>query len=149
VAHAVIGLLLAGSMYDIVRDQEHWPFSQYPMFSTVWRAREFTWHRLYGVTETGEEFALVDHGYITPFDQSRLPKALRQIARQGDSDRRLRQAVADCFARYHDLRNRGTHAGPPLRALRLYEVHWILDPQGRNVDRPDRRKLLSEYVGGS
>src|SRR5262245_23145081 len=67
--------LIAGSLYDIVRNEEHWPFSQYPMFSGVWRAPSFTWLRLFGVTARGEEFPLDDNQYIRPFDQSRLSKA--------------------------------------------------------------------------
>src|SRR4051812_31324305 len=67
---------IAGSAYDLVTDQEHWPFSQYPMFSGVWRSPTFKWLRLYGVNADGNEFPLDANAYVTPFDQSRLPKAL-------------------------------------------------------------------------
>src|SRR4051794_7419234 len=75
----VLAALIAGSAYDIVRDEEHWPFSQYPMFSGTWRSPRFTWLRLFGVTADGREFALDRNEYIAPFDESRLPKVLRRM----------------------------------------------------------------------
>ena len=72
---AVIG----GSAFDILADQEHWPFSQYPMFSGLWTSPTFTWLRLFGVTADGREFALDANRYVAPFDQSRLPKALKRM----------------------------------------------------------------------
>src|SRR5437868_3920033 len=54
----LFGALILGHLYDIVRDEEHWPFSQYPMFNTVWRSPTFTHLRLRGVTQDGTEFPL-------------------------------------------------------------------------------------------
>jgi hypothetical protein len=138
----IVGLL-AGSAYDVAVDQEHWPFSQYPMFSGVWRSPTFTWLRLFGVTFDGREFPLDQNRYVSPFDQSRLPKALRRIVDQ-DDEARVRAALADCLARYEALRLDRRHDGPPLAALRLYELEWTIDPEGANVDLPDRRSLIAE-----
>src|SRR5579872_1933913 len=96
----VFAALIGGSVYDIVTDQEHWPFSQYPMFSTLWRTSTFSWLRLFGVDATGREFPLSSNKYITPFDQSRLPKALRQIMERPNGRRDLQVALSDCLARY-------------------------------------------------
>src|SRR5688500_17914793 len=78
--HTAVNLLIAfivgASLYDIVRDEEHWPFSQYPMFSRVTNSRELRWLRLYGVTHEAKEIALIRYSDVFPFDQSRLPKAL-------------------------------------------------------------------------
>jgi hypothetical protein len=134
---------IAGSAYDIVTDQEHWPFSQYPMFSGTWTSRTFTWLRLFGVTADGQEFALDDNRYIAPFDQSRLPKALRRMMEERDSDPRIRMALPDLFLRYAQLRG-NTHDGPPIVALRLYELEWTIDPHAANVDHPDRRRFIAE-----
>jgi len=136
--------LIGGSLYDIVLDQEHWPFSQYPMFSTVWRAPSFTWFRLFGVKSDGNEFPLDDNSYIRPFDQARLPYAIRRIVGNSHRARRLDEAVRDCFLRYDELARAGAHAGPPLVAMRLYELEWTIDPAAANVNRPDRRRLLAE-----
>jgi hypothetical protein len=135
---------IAGSLYDIVRNEEHWPFSQYPMFSGVWRAPSFTWFRLVGVTASGNEFPLDDNRYIRPFDQSRLPKALRTIANDSGRAPRLKEALRNALTRYAELGRNGSHDGPSLVAMRLYEIEWTIDPAAANVHRPDRRRLVAE-----
>ena len=136
--------LIGGSAYDIATDQEHWPFSQYPMFSGVWRSHTFTWLRLFGVTADGGEFPLDSNEHVAPFDQSRLPKAMKRMLEEPDGASRIHAAVADCLARYEDLRRAEVHDGPPLVAMRLYELEWTIDTAGANVDRPDRRAFIAE-----
>jgi hypothetical protein len=138
--------VVCGSLYDIVMDQEHWPFSQYPMFSGLWKSPSFTWLRLFGVTADGREFPLDANRYIEPFDQSRLPKALKRMTDLPDGEARLRLALPDLMARYEELRSAGVHDGPPLMMLRLYELEWTIDRQAANVDHPDRRRLIAEVV---
>jgi hypothetical protein len=144
IVNTVLLALIAGSAYDVVMDQEHWPFSQYPMFSGIWRSPTFTWLRLFGVTADGREFPLDNNRFIAPFDQSRLPKALKRILDGRDGKVRVRTALADCLARYEELRRQKHHEGPELAALRLYELEWTIDPDGANVDRPDRRDFIAE-----
>lgn len=139
-------LLIAGSAYDVLTDQEHWPFSNYPMFSGTWRSPTFTWLRLFGVTSDGHEFPLDSNRYIEPFDQSRLPKALRKMLEKADGPSRIRVALTDCLDRYDELRTEGRHHGPPLVALRLYELEWRIDPSASNLDRPDRKELVAEVA---
>jgi hypothetical protein len=136
--------LILGSLYHIVRDQEHWPFSQYPMFAAVWRAPTFTWLRLFGVTSAGQEFPLDANQYIQPFDQSRLPKAFRRILNAPHRASRLQEALVDCLVRYDELARTGAHDGPSLTGLRLYELEWVIDPAAANLDRPERRQLIAE-----
>jgi hypothetical protein len=140
----VLAGFIVGSAYDTITDQEHWPFSQYPMFSVVWSRQSFTWLRLFGVTSDGLEFPLDRNRYIAPFDQSRLPKSLRQILELPDGGVRIQTAMPDLYARYEQLRRNERHDGPPIVALRLYELEWTLDPYAANVGSPDRRRLVAE-----
>jgi hypothetical protein len=140
----VLVAFIAGSAYDTITDQEHWPFSQYPMFSGTWSSPTFTWLRLFGVTADGREFALDENRFVAPFDQSRLPKALRRMLELPDGAARIRTALPDLFARYEQLRRDHTHEGPPIVALRLYELEWTIHADAANVDAPDRRRLLGE-----
>lgn len=137
-------VLILGSAYDVVTDQEHWPFSNYPMFSGTWRSPRFTWLRLFGVTGDGREFALDANRYIEPFDQSRLPKGLRRMLARPDGAARVVVALHDCLERYDTLRAEGAHGGPAVVALRLYELEWTIDDRAANVDRPDWRQLIAE-----
>ena len=114
------------------------------MFSGEWRSSSFKWLRLVGVTPTGQELTLASNDYLRPFDLSRLPKAFRQMLEREDGPSRVAIAVRDCLRRYEELRVSHAHDGPPLAAMRLYEVEWRIDPDAANVDHPDRRTLITE-----
>jgi hypothetical protein len=114
------------------------------MFSVAWHSPTFTWLRLFGVTADGREFPLVSNQYIAPFDDSRLPKALKRIMDGPDGPARVRTAVGECLARYDALRADRMHDGPPIVAMRLYELEWTIDPSAANIDIPDRRRLITE-----
>jgi hypothetical protein len=138
--------LIGGSFYDIVRDEEHWPFSQYPMFRGVWRSPTFKWPRVFGVTADGHEWPLQEDRYIQPFDQSRLASAFRRVLQMPDGQSRLNEALSELLVRYDQLAAERVHDGPPLAGLRLYELEWTIDAAATNVARPDRRRLLGEVV---
>jgi len=143
-AYAVGALILGGSFFDLVNDTEHWPFSQYAMFSFLDTPTDgkFTLLRLYGVTQRQplSEFPLDKNEYLEPFDLSRGPAALDRAR----TEHRLTAALEDCLRRYDALRVSGIHHGPALQAMRLYRVTWTLDSQARNVNSPDHKELLGE-----
>jgi hypothetical protein len=140
----IVAFLIAGSLYDLVRDEEHWPFSQYPMFNGVWRSPTFTWLRLFGVTRDGLELPFDSNRYIAPFDQSRLPKAMGQLLNTPEGTPALQGVLEVVLSRYQELAAEGEHGGPPLTSLRLYELTYTIDPAAANVNRPDSRRLVSE-----
>jgi hypothetical protein len=143
-AHVLIAGVIGGSLYDIAIRQEHWPFSNYPMFSTVHRDAVLTWPRVFGVTPDGREIALLQYEYLYPLDQSRLPLGLRRLGERPDGPSRIRSALADVLARYEQRREARAHEGPALVAIRLYSVEWPLQPFAANLDAPRSRTLLAE-----
>ena len=146
IAHFVILFVIAGSLYDIGTRQEHWPFSNYPMFSTVHRQPSLTWLRLFGVTPDGSEVPLLRYNDLYPLDQSRLPLGLRRLADNPETTPKLQGAITDVLQRYNARRSAGEITGPELRAIRLYRMGWALEPFARNLDRPSSRVLLAEAV---
>jgi hypothetical protein len=139
-------IITGGSLFDLLRDSEHWPFSPYSMYSSLVTSPTLTTLRMYGVTE-GEsqtEFPLSDNRYLQPFDNSRFPSAIDDIIRDPKRRYLLDDAVRDCLLRYEALRRAGLHNGPPLQAIRLYRVFWALDSRARNVDQPDRKDFIVE-----
>jgi hypothetical protein len=138
--YALGAVIVGGSLFDLIRDSEHWPFSQYPMYSETLTSRSFTWFRLLGVMQGGTEIQLHDNRYLQPFDNSRLEDALQHAF----DKHQLKEAVLDCFVRYEALRRAGRHNGPQLQAMRLYRLYWVLDPWARNIDHPDRMDFLVE-----
>jgi glycosyltransferase involved in cell wall biosynthesis len=142
--HLLIAALIGASAYDIATGTEHWPVSPYPMFANVEHEAVLDSVRLYGVVADGSarEIPLLDGAVIAPFDQTRLTTALARVAASKDLPR-LDAMLRDCLERYERLRSEGAHSGPPLRGVRLYEVHWTLQPDAANVDRPDSRSLVA------
>jgi len=138
--YAVNAVIVGGSLFDLIADTEHWPFSQYPMYSLVEKSRSLTRFRVFGVTQEGIEMPLYDLRYLQPFDNSRLSAALERAANR----HQLSEAARDCLVRYEALRRAGRHNGPPLQAVRVYRVYWVLDPWARNIEHPDRKNLLVE-----
>jgi hypothetical protein len=137
-------LIFGGALSDMVRDTEHWPFSPFAMYSRMDLSGTYSTLRLYGVVQRSPliEVQLDSSLYVQPFDLSRLPPALKHAAQENMLD----EAMLDCLTRYEALRRAGRHDGPPLVAMRVYMVTWKLDPSLSNIDRPDRRDLLTEVV---
>lgn len=138
--YAVNAVIVGGSLFDLITDTEHWPFSQYPMYSYTEKSSSLTRLKLFGVTPEGTEIPLYDLRYLQPFDNSRLSAVLELVAKK----HQLGEAARDCLLRYEALRRAGRHNGPPLQAVRVYRVYWVLDPWARNIERPDRKNLLVE-----
>jgi len=144
VVHLLIAVVLGGSAYDILTRQEHWPFSNYPMFAQIHRSSVLNWYRLYGVESDEREIPIVEPAYLWPLDQSRLSIGLKTVAEQADGPAKLREAVNDALNRYDQRRRAGAHSGPELRGMRLYAVQWDVVPYAANLDHPVSRKLLVE-----
>ncbi len=146
-AHAVVTCLLIGSAYDIATGTEHWPFSPYPMFSSVEREPVLDSLVIAGVTaDAATELPLRDRSFVDPFDQCRLVTAFQRVRNRRDDGTQLRTMLGDVLARYERLRHAGRHEGPALRAIRIYAAHWTLDPHAANVDTPDSMTLLGEVA---
>ncbi len=142
---AIIGIVIAWSLFDIVTDTEQWPFSPYQMYAQARQTYTLDLPRLVGVVEgTGEERQLYAFEYIQPFDQARMRDALESLLSRPDHGPLLDAALRDCLSRYEALRRAGAHDGPRLQALRLYRLEWHLDPWARNVEHPDGRTLIAE-----
>jgi hypothetical protein len=146
----LLAVLVGGSLAHALLGEEHWPFCAYKMFSGVREGRSLTCLRVFGVVDGPQpaETPLLASAYLAPFDQSRLWRALMRVRKKPDGEARLARALRTVLARYEARRLTGAHHGPPLKALRLYELSWELDPWARNADQPDRRTLIAE-VGPS
>lgn len=150
VAHLLIIVMFAGYAYCLATDTEYWPFSQYPMYSTVVRPGPSQYLALVAVPAGGQkpEFSIPDDKYIIPFDWVRLARAFERLVEMPDHQRKLEAALRDCWARYDRLRLAGRHRGPPLQAVRLYRMSWdYVDPDTQRTDsEPDHRDLLAEVT---
>jgi hypothetical protein len=144
----LLSVMTAGHLYDVATGREHWPFSPYPMYSHAAHEWAMVLPRVVGVRSDGDdaELPLWEPRYLDPFDQSRLLQALQALLERPDGRTPVGLALADCLARYERRRAAGEHDGPALRALRYYHVHWTLEPDAGNVDRPDQQTLVLEVA---
>jgi glycosyltransferase involved in cell wall biosynthesis len=142
----LMALMVGGSIWDIVFDREDWPLSQYPMFSTVDVRPMLQVIRVVGVTRerVPREISLLDDRSIGPLDQCRLATALARTFNNPS-----RRSIGPAMLRgvldlYEARRVSGENEGPPLEAVRAYDMTWTLAADARNVNRPDVRHLLAE-----
>ena len=142
--HALIAILIGGHLYDIALDREHWPFSQYPMFSDVDESTTHRTLRLFGVSG-GDEIPLLRFDDIAPLDQCRVSSALIHMSHRPSARSDLRQALGNIWTAYERRRKAGRMSGPSLSGIRLYALQWNLDPRAQNADRPEVRELVVEF----
>ena len=139
--NSILILFLGIACFDIAIDREHWPFSNYTMYSRVSPAI-LLWMRVDGVTAGGEVDLPLDSSF-PPFDQVRLVAALGRVARSARGPNPLHSALANLLSLYDG--HRSAVPGPPAVArLRLYDVAWGLHPGLTGNEPPDRRVPVAE-----
>ena len=134
-------ILLTGSGYAWAFRRELFPFSWYPMYSTVNRDQELSRYVLFGVGADGGEWPL-QWERSEPTGDPTLHRILmhRTFRHYGEQPQKLQQCLEDCLRRYRRL-------GSSLQGIRLYECHWTLHPGLEGRDSP--RKVLVLEVSGS
>jgi len=148
---ALVSVLIGGAVVAFVRDDPHgedlWPFSAYRMYSFTLRTWRVSTHRVFGVPrEDGRsEVPLMGRDDLYPIGHNSYYFTLRRIEQMRDPAR-LEAALRDTLSRYEARRRAGLHDGAPLRAIRLYELRWRLDPRGTPREVPDSRRLLLEVA---
>lgn len=147
-AHAVILFVFTGQAFSVLFDVELWPFSPYPMYSTVRTEYSLKHPTLYAVVDdaAGTEIPLRD---IAFFADDRAQSQLLLTFEQPTTDPALQQALAKLLARYDAERGANAEVGPPLRGLRLYESSWQLVPGESESEMTPQRQLIVEVSGGN
>ena len=135
-----------GSLIELAIDPpyrgEHWPFSQYRMYSETPRRSPLVGRRLFGVTaEDPPREMPLEGAEIRPFDSARLASSFDRLDQAPDRERLLTAALADCLRRYELRRARDAHSAPPLGAVRLYRMSWDVDDRASTRDSPSRELI--------
>jgi len=139
--YGLITTVVLGSLACIALDTEAWPLSQYPMYSDM-RQEKFYQTLVFGVTEFGEVDLSVEQ-YWRPYGRVHLGLAVERW--QADADK-LEAALSGALSLYESRRLLGRHDGPAVRGLRFYKLEWRLHPRLENVDRPERKELILEFL---
>jgi hypothetical protein len=142
--YVIVAVLVLPHLMEIVRQTEHWPFSNYPMWARVsheWHERQIV---PVGVRadDPETEVPLTDPAYFAPMPVYYQRLNFSKIAGRA----KTRDAVLrDYLAAYERRRAAGLHQGPPLKGVRLYEHHWTMDRHASNAETPDRRTPVYAY----
>jgi hypothetical protein len=154
--YVLAAVIVLGHLYEIVQQDEHWPFSPYPMYSALRRTKNLLDVQVVGVaapdgTSGEREISFAGTGYLAPLPDVYLRTAAQQAvvaARKGDS--KTRDAIAtDVLKFYETRRSAKLHAGPPLVAVRIYELRWVVDANASNAKSPQRVLVSEARIGGS
>lgn len=135
------------SLFDILAEQEHWPFGPYRMFAGLARPDAVQSLGLIGLTADPEpeEVAVQRSWCLEPLNQGDIQGALNRMRGAAQREQLLDTLLRTCLERYEARRQAGLLDGPPLSAIRLYRFSWKFDSRARNAtQRPDRRDLLHE-----
>ena len=142
--YAIAAFLVLPHLMEIVRQTEHWPFSNYPMWARV----SHEWHQRQVVPmgvladERDGEISLTDPAYFAP-----MPLYYQRLnfAKAAGRARVRDKVLGDYLAAYERRRSAGLHSGPRLGGIRLYEHYWMMDRHASNATEPERRTLLYEF----
>jgi hypothetical protein len=120
VATCTMAVIFAVSTFDIVTAQEHWPFSNYPMYSRSGSESTYSTFVVVGVTEDGTEAKWT----TSPLHRAHLAKAFRS---------KRRDDVAECLIAL--AQQRGQAAIADCVGIRVYRVQYSEDvAAGRAVE---------------
>jgi hypothetical protein len=146
VAHAVIAVLVAGSLWDVVTGREHWPFSPYAMFSEVTLPTRASTLALIGVADDrlGTEVPISHSAATSPLGWGRLRVVFEGLNADPGRQELLATALRAFLERYEALRLSGRQSGPRLARLRLYRLEWDLDLAKRSLGTDEHRTLVFE-----
>lgn len=145
--HLWIALLVSGSAYAVITDQERYPFSPYGMYSAIDQDRSVRRLELLGISGDETEVPLVVMKQLPPWDDARLMKSFRTILHQENSKAKLGEALGDLLKQYEGHRMAGRHQDPPLIGLRLYWLRWKDIGSGNwDTKKPDVRVLAGEAM---
>jgi hypothetical protein len=138
---AIVGVL-TGTVAAMVSGAEMFPFSSYPMYSSVTRA-PVELGRFVGVVHDSDgserEIAISRAAYLYPFSERTLRSAVSRIVREDGRDAAAR-ALADELAVYNA--RVATHGGAHLDGLRYYTM--ILKSGGSGELVAERGPLVVE-----
>ena len=84
--------------------------------------------------------------FVSVLKFSRLRRVLgAMIRRYGREPARIHRATGSLIDHYEARRAAGKHDAPELRAVKIYELTWELDPWASNVTQPSHKRLVMAF----
>jgi hypothetical protein len=133
------GFLVWGHLSDVVTGKEHWPFSNYPMYSGVYRSRTLKTVRLAWITDEPRPREMGVGGI---YARTKYEGALKRLKTPRDRRRLIEMMRSAVDSEQERRKEYGIE--PQVRGLRVYQLTYHMTPrlQGRAV--PDETKLVAQ-----
>ncbi len=110
-------LLLGHSLVRLAGD-EWWPFSNYPMYSAVFKSDIIAYHEIWALDEEGMEEKLAVSKYFQPYNDRSLEEVFLY---NKNPDRR--QEIIEILHRWYEKQS-STKNWKKIRSLKLYKFEY-------------------------
>jgi hypothetical protein len=132
----IVGLLafiVGFHVYDVLARRDHWPISNYPMYSKLQTENSFWTVRIVAYTDEDPPRRLVEK---STYLRTLVSKLIRR------EDRNLTRLVRVMKDHFDDYAQREKLHGVKIEEVRVYRERWNLRPDASNRDEPDLRELF-------
>lgn len=113
----VLIVLIVGHLAVQIYQNEWWPFSRYPMYSTVFEPKVFEFLKVVAVRENGEEWTIPIYRYFRPFMDNNLMQSF-------DRHESLQKKTEMLRALYFWYVRSTAVEKPLIAGLRLYRYEY-------------------------
>jgi hypothetical protein len=139
---AVLTGIVGWHAFAVIAQQDHWPFSNYPMYSKLQTERQFSNVRIVAFTDESPRRRIVERS-------THLRTLITRLARREIPDpARVARTIREHFSKY-DQRDDKNLDGARIAEVRIYKQTWILRPDASNRDEPDQNELVARVPIGS
>lgn len=133
---AVLAVIVGWHAFAVIAQEDHWPFSNYPMYSKLQSQREFSNVRIVAFTNETPPRRIVERS-------THLRTLMARLARREIPDpARVARTIREHFSKY-DQRDDKELGGARIAEVRVYRQTWVLRPDASNRDEPDRNELVA------
>lgn len=132
---AVVMIVIVGwHVFAVIAREDHWPFSNYPMYSKLQTEKVFSNVRIVAFTDETPPRRIVERS-------THLRTLMARLARREVPDpARVERTIRDHFRRYDQRADKG---GARIAEVRIYRQTWQLRPDASNRDEPDQTELFA------
>ncbi len=127
-------LLLGHSLVRLAGD-EWWPFSNYPMYSAVFKSKKILYHEIWALYEMGTEEKLEVSQYFLPYNDRSLEEVFLY-----NRDPKRRQEIIQVLHRWYEKQSSNRN-WKKIRSLKLYRFEYNLSALKEN--KGSKESLLS------
>lgn len=131
----LLTIFLIGHLLVRLAGDEWWPFSNYPMYSAVFKNETILFHEIWALYEKGPEEKLEVSKYFLPYNE----RSLEEVFLYNRNPER-RQEIIQVLHKWYEKQS-STRNWKKIRSLKLYRFEYNLAALKENIG--SKESLLS------